>query len=56
MEERGPEHDKLFEVEVIMEKECLGKGQGRTKKAAEQQAAYQALLLLRDKGYVFKKY
>ena len=56
LEERGPEHDKLFEVEVIMEKECLGKGQGRTKKAAEQQAAYQALLLLRDKGYVFKKY
>ena len=26
------------------------------KKAAEQQAAYEALLLLRDRGYVFKKY
>ncbi len=52
----GPEHDKTFLVEVFMEETSLGKGSGRTKKAAEQQAAYQALLLLRDKGYVFKKY
>lgn len=56
LEESGPEHDKTFMVEVVMEAEILGKGLGRTKKAAEQQAAYQALLLLRDKGYVFKKY
>ncbi|MCR5756158.1 MAG: ribonuclease III [Acetatifactor sp.] len=56
LEESGPEHDKTFVAEVFMEQESLGKGQGRTKKAAEQQAAYQALLLLRDKGYVFKKY
>ncbi len=56
LEESGPEHDKIFEVEVFMEKESLGKGSGRTKKAAEQQAAYKALLLLRDRGYVFKKY
>ncbi len=54
--ENGPEHDKSFEVEVFMEHESLGKGTGRTKKAAEQQAAYHALLRLRDKGYVFKKY
>jgi dsRNA-specific ribonuclease len=32
-----------------MEDEFLGEGLGRTKKAAEQQAAYKALLLLRDK-------
>lgn len=56
LREFGPEHDKVFEVEVLMEEESLGKGQGRTKKAAEQQAAYKALLLLRDRGYVFKKY
>lgn len=54
--EFGPEHDKMFEVEIFMEEESLGKGRGRTKKAAEQQAAYKALLLLRDRGYVFKKY
>ena len=41
---------------LIMGFLSLGKGFGRTKKAAEQQAAYQALLRLREKGYVFKKY
>ncbi len=56
LSESGPEHDKIFTVEVRMEEECLGTGTGRTKKAAEQQAAYKALLLLREKGYVFKKY
>ncbi|MCM1570189.1 MAG: ribonuclease III [Roseburia sp.] len=56
IEENGPEHDKIFVIEVFVEEECLGRGLGRTKKAAEQQAAYQALLLLKDKGYVFKKY
>lgn len=54
--ESGPEHDKVFEVELFMEGECIGKGSGKSKKAAEQQAAYKALLLLRDRGYVFKKY
>lgn len=56
LEESGPEHDKTFVVEVLMEGRQLGTGAGRTKKAAEQQAAYKALLLLRDEGYVFKKY
>lgn len=55
-EESGPEHNKIFCVSVYMEEECLGAGTGKTKKAAEQQAAYQALLLLRDRGYVFKKH
>lgn len=56
IEECGPEHNKLFRVKVYMDTEELGEGTGRTKKAAEQQAAYQALLVLRDRGYVFKKY
>lgn len=47
-EEAGPEHDKTFYVSVYVEEEKLGTGAGRTKKAAEQQAAYRALLLLRD--------
>lgn len=50
LEETGPEHDKTFRVEVVMENEVIGKGEGRTKKAAEQQAAYEALLLLRERG------
>ncbi len=56
LEESGPEHNKEFSVAVYLEQECIGKGTGKTKKAAEQQAAYSALLLLRDKGYVFKKH
>ncbi|MDE7253455.1 MAG: ribonuclease III [Acetatifactor sp.] len=56
LEESGPEHDKVFAVEVMMEGQSLGRGLGRTKKAAEQQAAYEALLLLREQGYVFKKH
>ncbi|MBR1930547.1 MAG: ribonuclease III [Lachnospiraceae bacterium] len=49
LEETGPEHDKTFVFGVFMEGEKIGMGSGRTKKAAEQQAAYQALLFLRDK-------
>ncbi len=56
LEENGPEHDKVFSVEIIMEDKSLGRGLGRTKKAAEQQAAYEALLFLREQGYVFKKH
>ncbi len=56
LEECGPAHDKLFRVAVRMDGENLSEGQGRTKKAAEQEAAYKALLLLRDRGYVFKKH
>ena len=48
LEESGPEHDKTFRVSVRMDDRCLGTGAGRTKKAAEQQAAYKALLFLRD--------
>ena len=50
LEESGPEHDKVFDVAVQMEGEVIGHGTGRTKKAAEQQAAYEALLMFRDKG------
>ncbi len=56
LEESGPEHDKTFRVLVQMEGERLGEGIGKTKKAAEQQAAYKALLVLRDRGHVFKKH
>lgn len=46
--ETGPEHQKQFVVEVRMGQRVIGEGKGRTKKAAEQQAAYQALMLLRN--------
>ena len=48
--ESGPEHDKVFEVEVVIDNKVCGHGKGRTKKAAEQQAAYEALLGFKKAG------
>ncbi|WP_199712453.1 ribonuclease III [Butyrivibrio sp. CB08] len=47
--ESGPEHDKIFEVRVFVGDDNLGEGTGKTKKAAEQQAAYKAILVLKNK-------
>ena len=41
--ESGPDHDKVFEVEVRVNGAVVGKGTGRSKKEAEQSAAKQAL-------------
>src|SRR5215510_15117277 len=41
--EEGPDHQKLFTVEVVVEGETLARGMGLTKKAAEQAAAREAL-------------
>lgn len=45
--EEGPDHNKRFFVEVYIADVCYGTGKGRTKKAAEQEAAYQAILRLK---------
>jgi ribonuclease-3 len=39
----GPPHRRTFEVEAIVDSERIGEGAGRSKKAAEQVAAEQAL-------------
>jgi ribonuclease-3 len=39
----GPEHEKIFKVEARIKRTLLGKGEGKSKKEAEQQAAKQAL-------------
>jgi ribonuclease-3 len=44
----GPDHDKQFYATVLVAKEKLGKGQGRSKKAAEQAAAAAAFARLTD--------
>ena len=41
--ETGPDHQKLFEVELSIQGQVVGRGSGRSKKEAEQQAAKQAL-------------
>ena len=45
--ESGPDHNKVFEVEARLGEKSIGRGEGRTKRKAEQQAAYEAILLLR---------
>lgn len=49
MREEGPDHDKSFYVSVYIGTEAYGSGKGRTKKAAEQQAAYNTIMLLQKK-------
>lgn len=46
--EEGPDHDKSFHVSVLIGNEEFGVGVGRTKKGAEQVAAYQSILKLRS--------
>lgn len=43
IDEKGPPHDKIFTVEVRFNGLILGHGKGKTKKAAEQMAAQDAL-------------
>ena len=42
--ESGSDHDKQFSVEARIDEKTAGKGTGRTKKAAEQSAAYEVLI------------
>lgn len=44
--EDGPPHDRTFSYEVYLNSNLLGKGQGRSKREAEQFAAREALILL----------
>lgn len=48
VEESGPDHNKTFEVEVYIGERMFGFGKGHSKKNAEQEAAYQALLKLKS--------
>ena len=43
VESFGPEHNKTFTTEVLLQGEAIGQGSGRTKKDSEQQAAKDAL-------------
>jgi ribonuclease-3 len=43
VEESGPDHDKKFMIEVVVNGEIWGKGEGKSKGGAEQEAARQVL-------------
>ena len=49
LKEEGPDHNKSFEVGVLIDGKQLTTAVGRTKEKAEQAAAYEAILLLEDK-------
>lgn len=46
VEEIGPQHDKIFVVEVSYMNEVLASGKGKTKREAEQACAYEACIKL----------
>ncbi len=46
IDEEGPDHNKRFVVEVMLNSQVIGKGKGRSKKEAEQFAAKEALELM----------
>jgi len=47
VDESGPDHMKLFSVEVLLNEKAIGRGSGKSKKEAEQAAAKAALHLLK---------
>lgn len=47
LREEGPDHKKIFFVEVKIQNQVISKGKGRTKKEAQQKAAEKALLELK---------
>ena len=44
LDEKGPDHNKCFEAEVVLHERSFPSAWGVTKKEAEQKAAYNALL------------
>jgi ribonuclease-3 len=42
--EEGPDHEKVFHVNAVVNKKVVGKGVGKNKKIAEQNAAKDALI------------
>lgn len=47
---RGPQHEQVFEVEVLVEDVVRGRGEGRSKRLAERAAAHAALEALEEES------
>lgn len=56
--ENGPDHSKTFEAAALVGDDEIGRGVGRSKKAAEQMAAWNGLQAIRDNqvNYVFEEH
>ena len=46
LDEKGPDHDKCFESQVVIDRRCFSSAWGTNKKEAEQKAAFIALVEL----------
>ncbi|HEY9839564.1 MAG TPA: ribulose-phosphate 3-epimerase, partial [Candidatus Obscuribacterales bacterium] len=46
LESEGPDHDRLFHIQVSINEQVIGHGSGRSKKKAEQESARHALVQL----------
>jgi ribonuclease-3 len=51
----GPDHDSIFQVEVLAGERVLGQGSGRSKQEAQQEAARQALSRYRSTAALFSE-
>ncbi|HZD16567.1 MAG TPA: ribonuclease III [Actinomycetota bacterium] len=52
--ERGPDHEKEFTATLLLSGTAWGKGMGRSKKEAEQQAAHEAYVRLNERAAPFE--
>lgn len=48
IEEKGPDHDKIFTIDVLISGKNIARGQGKSKQLAQQAAATKALEILND--------
>ena len=48
--EEGPDHDKTFVMQLFIGDRGFEEGSGRTKKSAEQQAAYRTIITLKGQA------
>lgn len=55
VDEEGPDHDKVFHMQVVVKKKALGRGAGKSKKESEQNAAREALKNIRLSGLAGSK-
>lgn len=49
IDERGPEHNKIFVSDAVIDDKATARGEGSNRKNSEQMAAYKTLLQLRKK-------
>ena len=52
IDETGPAHEKIFTIALSIQGKSFTEAKGHTKKKAEQEAAYRALLMLKGKDLI----